>query len=118
MLRLAVPLGALLVVGCSSGTSLRGPGESCLRSAECDPGLACVANRCGTDLGGLAEAGMVPPMMDAGGDASTDAAMMMMIDAGPAVDAGPMPDAGPPPMMDAGPPPMMDAGPPPMMDAG
>src|SRR5688500_10533206 len=117
MLRsLAVLLAASALFGCSKNTALRGPGESCLRSIECDLGLACVANRCGMDLTGLAEAGMVPPIpMDAAPiDAGPDAPG---IDTGPPVDSGPMPDTGPPPMMDAGPP-MPDTGPPPMMDAG
>ena len=127
-------LCATAALGCSEGAALRGPGESCLRSIECNPGLACVANRCGTDLGGLAEAGMVPMMpMDAGPiDAGPDVGPG--VDAGPGVDSGPPPppmDSGPPPPVDSGPPPVdsgpppvdsgpppVDSGPPPGMDSG
>src|SRR5687767_895965 len=109
MLRLAaLTLLLAVLLGCSSGGSLRPAGDSCLRSSECEPGLACVANRCTTDLGGLAEAGMVP-MRDTGppDGALLDAAM----DTGmPPADTGPPPvDTGPPPPVDAGPPPPMDA---------
>ena len=123
------PLCLLVLVaftGCDGATTHAGPGESCFRSTECAPGLACVMGACSDDLGPLVDNGMVPvPAADSGpapdGAASPDAGGSMDAgpgepDAGGAVDAGPMiTDAGPLPV-DAGPVPV-DAGPVPV-DAG
>jgi hypothetical protein len=98
-----------------------GPGEACLRTEQCGPGLACSAGMCTTDLTLLGMNAMVPdagPAMDGavGVDAAVPDGGMVGVDAGPRRDAGPAGmDAGPP-GMDAGPP-GMDAGPP-GMDAG
>lgn len=92
-------LAALVLVGCAREVGVAGPGERCVRSTECQPGLACVAGACSGDTSGL-EGGTLPPAR---------------VDAGPPPDGGPPPDDGGPPM-DAGPPPV-DAGPPPV-DSG
>ncbi|HEY8432656.1 MAG TPA: hypothetical protein VIL20_30000 [Sandaracinaceae bacterium] len=97
--------------GCARETGYAAAGESCVRSVQCQAGLACVGGVCTTDLSGL-EGGVVPmPPVDAA----------MMIDAGMDAatppDAASPPDSGPPPMPDSGPPPMPDSGPPPD-DAG
>lgn len=116
-LRWVVPFVLLALAGCAREVGNAGPGESCVRAAQCQAGLACVGGQCTSDLSGL-EGGVVPvPPMDAGPPP----------DAGPPVDAGPMADSGPPPMVDSGPPPPdsgtppadagRDAGPPPV-DAG
>jgi len=106
---------ALAALGCSDAGSDLGAGETCVRTAQCANGLACVEGRCTTDVGGIG--GTVP---DAG--AAMDGAVMRldgavdgaMPDAGPGVDSGPVdmdagspdPDAGPT-VTDAG----TDAGP-------
>lgn len=97
-----------MLAGCARETGTLGNGESCVRSVQCQAGLACVSGICTNDLSGL-EGGTLPPReMDAG---MIDAGMIdagPMIDAG-RVDAGRLPDAG---MIDAGR--LVDAG----MDAG
>jgi len=138
----------VMALGGCGEAALMPSGGSCVRAAQCQPGLVCVVGQCTSDLSGL-EGGVVPSMdagvvavdagevdagegVDAGevdaGPIGVDGGPPMMRDAGPGgVDAGPPgTDAGPPVMMDAGtdsgPPPMMDAGtdsgPPPMPDAG
>ncbi|MGE0787015.1 MAG: EB domain-containing protein [Sandaracinaceae bacterium] len=111
-------LALLAGIGCAD-TSLRGPGEVCVRSVQCAPGLGCINGMCSNDTslleGGTAVLMDAQMLVDAG---DVDAAMIDSggpVDAGPPFDAGPGMDAGPP-RMDAGPP-RMDAGPP-MMDAG
>lgn len=125
-------LAALALLGCAREVGFADEGEGCVRSTECQAGLACVAGRCSSDLSGL-EGGTLPPRpMDAG--PRVDAGPMDSgspmdsgpRDSGPPVDSGPPPpdsgprDSGPPPV-DAGPPdsgpPPVDAGPPPV-DAG
>ncbi len=104
---MALVLSAAAVLGScgDAGTGL-GAGESCVRTAQCGDGLACVAGVCSRDVGALAEAGMVP---DAGGDGAVVDMDGGDLDAGPGVDSGPPPtDSGPPPA-DSGPP---DSGPP------
>ena len=97
---------ALAALGCSDAGSDLGAGETCIRTAQCANGLACVEGRCSTDVGELGERGTVP---DAG--TAVDGAMMVVdgggVDAGMAFDAGGVVDSGPV-EMDAGPP---DAGP-------
>jgi hypothetical protein len=108
--------GLLLLVGCGD-TSLGAQGDVCVRASQCEPGLACVAGMCTSDLSGL-EGGVVP---------NRDSGQMGM-DSGPPADSGPMPDTGPTPdsgptPMDSGPapvdsgPPPVDSGPPPV-DSG
>lgn len=95
--------GVLALVGMLAGcaqTELRGMGERCVRSEQCEPLLACVGGACTTDLSGL-EGGVVPTM---------DSGVMGMDGAAP--DGG-LIDGGPPPP-DSGPP--MDSGVP--MDTG
>jgi hypothetical protein len=118
-MRTLVTVGVALLAGCSEAPTRLAEGGACIRTSQCGPGLACVARRCSSDLGPLAEAGMVP-VLDAGpmdaepldGDAVD--APPPDVDAG-VVDAGPR-DAGRDAGMDAGPP-ELDAGPP-ELDAG
>jgi hypothetical protein len=120
-----VAIGSFLTAlfGCSEQPGDLGPGEACLRTVQCGPGLACSAGLCTTDLSLLGMNAMVPdsgPAEDAGMgvDAGDVDAGMVGMDAGPRPDAGMVrvdagePDAGRP---DAGPPAEPDAGGP---DAG
>ena len=97
-----VALGALLSLafGCSGGEGGLGAGETCTRSFECAPGLACVIGVCSADPTMIG--GMVPMP---GEDLGVVADMGMPGDAGPQPDMGPQPDLGPPP--DLGPVPDM-----------
>lgn len=76
---------------------LKGEGEPCTRSSECQTGLECRGGVCMTEA---------DPDAGAPGDAG--------VDAGPAGDAGPPDEDAGPPDEDAGP--IDDAGPP--LDAG
>ncbi len=130
VMRWSWPLAMLALLGCARETGFAANGESCVRSTECQAGLACVAGQCTSDLAGL-EGGTLPPIpvdagprVDAGMDASVDAGPPPP-DAGPRdggpgpIDSGPRPmDSGPPPMPDSGPPPTPDSGPPPTPDSG
>jgi hypothetical protein len=106
-----VAIGSFLTAlfGCSEQPGDLGPGEACLRTVQCGPGLACSAGLCTTDLSLLGMNAMVPDSgpgmvgMDAG---PRPDAGMVRVDAGEP-DAG-RPDAGPPAEPDAGGP---DAGP-------
>jgi hypothetical protein len=145
--RWSVALAVLALVGCARETGFASGGEPCVRSTECQAGLACVAGQCTTDLSGL-EGGTLPPHpMDAGPGIDSGPGMDAGpgVDAGPGIDAGPGMDAGPPPRdsgppprdsgpppvdsgpppvdsgpppVDSGPPPMPDSGPPPLPDSG
>ncbi|MCS6799395.1 MAG: hypothetical protein NZ898_12865 [Myxococcota bacterium] len=92
-------LGLCACEGPSSGLA---EGATCVRTSQCARGLACVRGRCSSDLGPLAEAGVLPPIdtgmrdavdrdgePDADPDAETDGAP----DDVPAVDARPGTDA-------------------------
>jgi len=63
------------LVGCAEAGANGPEGAACIRLAQCAPGLACVEGMCSTDLGPLAEAGLVP-----------------VLDAGVMLDAGALPD--------------------------
>jgi hypothetical protein len=102
-----LPAIGVALLGCGDTASGLGAGETCIRTAQCDDGLACVAGRCSSDLTGLEGGGGTVPSLDAG----------QPVDAGPPPDGAPPIDSGPPPVTDAGPPPP-DSGPPPMMDSG
>ena len=67
MMRAATPgvLALVLPLLAACGTfGVSGDGESCVRSIECTPGLACVNLVCTTDLSGIM--GMPPASQDAG----------------------------------------------------
>ncbi len=70
-------------------------GEACARSAQCVPGLVCVAGKCGSDLTSIAKGNTVPNLglgTDAaaadGGDASADGASKAAGEAGVTDAAG------------------------------
>jgi hypothetical protein len=96
--------------GCSTVRTNQPAGAACVRSAECEPGLACVANMCSNDLSSLAEAGTLPPL-DLG--SPVDGGVIvddLGVDSGSAPsDMGAAPDLGMTPV-DMGPPPV-DMGP-------
>ncbi len=95
-----------MTIACGDASARGGPGESCLRTSQCDivQGLACIAGMCTTDLGALAEAGMVPPMMDGGAPVDAPMADAPGVDGGPmGMDGGPMGTDGGPMGTDGGP---------------
>ncbi|MBO6937923.1 MAG: hypothetical protein JJ863_23340 [Deltaproteobacteria bacterium] len=91
-------LGALvsLAFACGGGETGLGPGETCVRSFECAPGLACVLGTCSSDPTMIG--GTVP-------DGGIDVDLGPQPDMGEPPDMGPQPDLGPPP--DLGPEPDM-----------
>ncbi len=82
-------LGALasLAFACGGNEAGLGPGEACVRSFECAPGLACVAQVCSGDPSEI------------GGEVPTPEVDMGIGDMGDVGDLGPQPDMGPPPDM-------------------
>jgi hypothetical protein len=74
---LGVAASCAVAAGCSSSSSgssfvASASGESCTRTADCQPGLVCVANVCGS---AGADAGVAPrpSVPDGGGDAAAEA---------------------------------------------
>lgn len=60
-----------LIAGCSLEEARAG--DSCRRSTECQPGLACVQGKCSKDLGPIAEQSTVPDL-GGGEDAGSEPA--------------------------------------------
>ena len=76
-----------MIGACGGPASQGASGAVCFRDDECEPGLVCVELACSSDLGALVSFGVGPEdePMDAGGDASAEAAV-------PPESGGPNPD--------------------------
>ena len=88
-LRAALTLGAALAaLSCSVEEGK--PGDSCVRTSQCQFLLACVEGVCSDDLSSVAEQSTVPELVQDADEADADAMM----------DGG-MPDAAAAPVADA-----------------
>jgi len=111
----------ICAAACDASTGTRG--EACTRSAQCEPGLACIEGECSDDPAALGMQGEVPMLMpeqpDSGAAVTPDAAGPTDAAQQPPADTGAAapPDAGAMTPADAGAMPPADAGSMPPADA-
>src|SRR5262245_42340220 len=77
----------LVCVAAACSTSPGTSGDACTRSAQCEPGLACIEGECSGDPQALGAQGQVPMLMPEPVDAGRP-------DAGALMDAGAQAGAG------------------------